>query len=75
MYDCEMYFDLVRTKRDLDWSPRYSNAEMFRESYDWYLAHRDEVLGRYKHLPPPLAHEARRPARFRSDSFLPSIRA
>ena len=47
MYDREMYFDVVRTKRELDWSPRYSNAEMFRESFDWYLAHRDEVLGRH----------------------------
>ena len=34
MCDREMYFDLVRTKRELDWSPRYSNAEMCRESYD-----------------------------------------
>ncbi len=47
MYGREMYFDLTRTKRELDWAPRYSNAEMFCQSYDWYLAHRDEVLGRH----------------------------
>jgi nucleoside-diphosphate-sugar epimerase len=47
MYGREMYFDLVRTERELDWAPRFSNAEMFRESYDWYIAHRDEVLGRH----------------------------
>jgi nucleoside-diphosphate-sugar epimerase len=47
MYGREMYFDLARTKRELDWAPRFSNAEMFCESYDWYLAHRDEVLGRH----------------------------
>jgi nucleoside-diphosphate-sugar epimerase len=47
MYGREMYFDLARTRRELDWTPRFSNAEMFCESYDWYLRHRDEVLGRH----------------------------
>ena len=47
MYGREMYFDLTRTKRELDWAPKFSNVEMFCESYDWYLAHRDEVLGRH----------------------------
>ena len=47
MYGREMYFDLARTKRELDWAPKFSNAEMFCESYDWYLAHRDEVLRRH----------------------------
>lgn len=47
MYGREMYFDLTRTKRELGWAPRYSNAEMFAESYDWYVARRDEVLGRH----------------------------
>ena len=46
MYGREMYFDLTRACRELDWSPRLSTAEMFAESYDWYLAHRDEVFGR-----------------------------
>ena len=35
-----------RTKRELGWSAKFSNAEMFCESYDWYVEHRDEVLGR-----------------------------
>ena len=26
--------------------PRWGNVEMFCDSYDWYLAHRDEVLAR-----------------------------
>jgi nucleoside-diphosphate-sugar epimerase len=47
MYGREMYFDLERTRRELDWAPRFSNAEMFCESYDWYLRNRDEVLGRH----------------------------
>ena len=46
MYGRSMYFDLTRTKAELDWKPRYSNVDMFCESYDWYLAHRDEVLRR-----------------------------
>lgn len=46
MYGREMYFDVSRTKRELDWSARFSNAEMFVDSYDWYLRHRTEVLGR-----------------------------
>jgi nucleoside-diphosphate-sugar epimerase len=27
----------------LGWKARYSNDEMFRESYDWFLAHRDDA--------------------------------
>ncbi|MBX3204651.1 MAG: NAD-dependent epimerase/dehydratase family protein [Labilithrix sp.] len=46
MYGKTMYFDLARTKRELDWAPRFSNEEMFAHSYDWYLRHRDEVLSR-----------------------------
>jgi nucleoside-diphosphate-sugar epimerase len=46
MYGREMYFDMRATTEALDFSPRYSNAEMIAESYDWYVAHRDEVLAR-----------------------------
>lgn len=46
MYGRAMYFDVSRTKRELDWSARFSNEEMFADSYDWYLRHRGEVLGR-----------------------------
>lgn len=46
MYGRSMYFDLSRTKRELGWSARFSNEEMFADSYDWYLRHRSEVLGR-----------------------------
>jgi nucleoside-diphosphate-sugar epimerase len=44
MYGRSMYFDLTRTKSDLGWSARYSNEEMFVDSYEWYLAHREFVL-------------------------------
>jgi nucleoside-diphosphate-sugar epimerase len=46
MYGRSMYFDITRTKRELGWTPRYGNVAMFCESYDWYLAHRDEVMAR-----------------------------
>jgi len=46
MYGREMYFDISETKRVTGYSPRYSNAEMIAESYDWYVAHREEVLAR-----------------------------
>jgi nucleoside-diphosphate-sugar epimerase len=46
MYGRSMYFDVTKAKTLLGWSARFSNEEMFRDSYDWYLAHRDEVLAR-----------------------------
>jgi nucleoside-diphosphate-sugar epimerase len=46
MYGRAMYFDVSKARRLLGWLPRYSNTAMFCQSYDWYLAHRDEVLGR-----------------------------
>jgi nucleoside-diphosphate-sugar epimerase len=45
MYGREMFFDLRKAKERLGYAPKKSNEEMFAESYDWYLAHRDEVLG------------------------------
>ncbi|HSI85525.1 MAG: NAD-dependent epimerase/dehydratase family protein [Candidatus Methylacidiphilales bacterium] len=36
-YHKPYYFDLAPLKA-LGWKPRYSNDEMFRESYDWFLA-------------------------------------
>jgi nucleoside-diphosphate-sugar epimerase len=44
MYGRSMYFDLTRAKADLDWAPRWGNVEMFRQSYDWYLANRERIL-------------------------------
>jgi nucleoside-diphosphate-sugar epimerase len=46
MYGREMYFDISETRRALDWAPARSNDEMIQESYDWYVAHREEVLTR-----------------------------
>jgi len=46
MYGREMFFDIEQTRARLGWQPKYGNDEMIAESYDWYLAHRDEVLER-----------------------------
>ena len=44
MYGREMFFDISKAKEKLGWAPRFGNSEMICESYDWYVAHRDEVL-------------------------------
>ena len=44
MYGRSLYFDIAKAKRELGWAPRYSNNEMFIESYEWYLRNRDTVL-------------------------------
>ena len=46
MYGREMFFDMRATTDALGFSPLHSNSEMIAESYDWYVAHRDEVLAR-----------------------------
>lgn len=44
MYGRSMYFDISKAEKELNWSPKYSNNQMFEESYQWYLTHREEVL-------------------------------
>ncbi len=46
MYGRTMYFDISKAKRELGYAPRFGNVEMFRQSYDWYVAHREEVFAR-----------------------------
>jgi nucleoside-diphosphate-sugar epimerase len=43
MYGRSMYFDISKAKNDLGWQPKYSNNEMFRESYDWYLKNHQKI--------------------------------
>lgn len=76
MYGREMYFDLTRTKKELDWAPKYSNVEMFCESYDWYVSHRDEVYGRHNasHHRSPVKQGVLRAVSV-GLSVLPSVRA
>jgi nucleoside-diphosphate-sugar epimerase len=44
MYGESLWFDIGRAQKELGWQPRWSNAEMICESYDWYRAHQAEVL-------------------------------
>jgi dTDP-D-glucose 4,6-dehydratase len=44
MYGRSMYFDVTRAKSELNWQPKFSNEEMFIDSYDWYLRNRNAVL-------------------------------
>jgi nucleoside-diphosphate-sugar epimerase len=44
MYGRSMYFEIARAQGELGWQPRFSNNEMFVQSYDWYLANREKIL-------------------------------
>jgi nucleoside-diphosphate-sugar epimerase len=52
MYGKSMWFDIEPARRELGWEPRYSAAEMFAESYDWFLAHRNDHAGGSEHRRP-----------------------
>ena len=41
MYSKSMWFDIDHVRDALGWQPRWSNDEMFAQSYDWFLANRD----------------------------------
>jgi nucleoside-diphosphate-sugar epimerase len=45
MYGRSMVFDIAKAQAELGWQPRWSNDEMFVESYEWYLAHRESLAG------------------------------
>ncbi len=44
MYGRDMYFDIKKAKMELSWEPKFSNNEMFKESYDWYCQNRNNIL-------------------------------
>jgi nucleoside-diphosphate-sugar epimerase len=52
MYGKSMWFDIEPARRELGWEPRSSAAEMFAESYDWFLAHRTGTAGASEHRRP-----------------------
>jgi nucleoside-diphosphate-sugar epimerase len=43
LYAESLWFDTSRARAELDWEPAHSNASMVVESYEWFLAHRDEL--------------------------------
>ena len=36
---------MTKARTELSWEPRHSNASMVVESYEWFLAHRDQLGG------------------------------
>tara|TARA_B100001093_G_C26828225_1_gene1014978 strand:- start:649 stop:1695 length:1047 start_codon:yes stop_codon:yes gene_type:complete len=44
MYGESMYFDISDAEKDLNYKPYFSNAKMFKDSYDWYLKNRESIL-------------------------------
>ncbi|MEZ5215498.1 MAG: NAD-dependent epimerase/dehydratase family protein [Ilumatobacteraceae bacterium] len=43
MYSKSMWFDIEHAREQLGWQPRWSNQEMFAQSYDWFVANRATV--------------------------------
>jgi nucleoside-diphosphate-sugar epimerase len=41
----DSFVDIARAERVLGWKPHLSNADALIRTYDWYIAHRDEVTG------------------------------
>jgi len=39
----DSYVDISKAQRELDYAPRLSNEQALCETYDWYLAHREEL--------------------------------
>ncbi|MEM9041819.1 MAG: NAD-dependent epimerase/dehydratase family protein [Actinomycetota bacterium] len=51
MYAESLWFDLDHLADRLDWTPTWATADMFAQSYDWFVEHRDETddAGRSHH--------------------------
>jgi nucleoside-diphosphate-sugar epimerase len=44
VYGRDVAFDIAKPKAELGWTPRWSNVEMFIQSYEWYLENRERIL-------------------------------
>lgn len=56
MFGRSMWFDLEHVESRLEWAPRWSNDEMFADSYDWFVRNRTSTTD-------PSASRHRRSAR------------
>lgn len=54
LYSESLWFDTSKAQSQLGWQPRHSNASMVIESYDWFLAHKDEATGGRSHHQSPV---------------------
>lgn len=45
LYGESLWFDTTRAQTELGWTPQHSNESMLIESYEWFLAHRHELVG------------------------------
>ena len=54
LYSESLFFDVSKARSELAWEPRHSNASMLIESYEWYLAHRDELSAHGSHHQSPV---------------------
>tara|TARA_A100000164_G_scaffold378202_1_gene419193 strand:+ start:1184 stop:2212 length:1029 start_codon:yes stop_codon:yes gene_type:complete len=44
MYGKDMYFDTTKAEEILSFNPKFSNNEMFNNSYDWYCSKRRKII-------------------------------
>jgi len=44
MYGESLYFDITKARTELGFEPAYTQKQMFAESYDWYVANREDIL-------------------------------
>ncbi|MEY3680553.1 MAG: hypothetical protein RL547_1166 [Actinomycetota bacterium] len=52
MYGRSMWFDITDATSATGWQPRWSNEEMFRQSYDWFVENRARASGASQHRRP-----------------------
>lgn len=45
MYSKSLWFDIEHVQSTLGWQPRFSNAEMLVDSYEWFVSNRAQVDG------------------------------